>query len=238
MTPRQAAISSGDTKRKFVSALFDRIASRYDLANDIITLCSIDRWRRNALRDLDIPEGAVLLDVGTGTGKIPEYLAQHRPDLKITGIDISREMLAIASRKNQKANFLYADATMLPFEDESFDCVVSAFVFRNLQDRPAALKEMFRVLRPGGDVILLDTFFPRKGNLWRVPMRLWLRHIAPVLVAPFSGFSDYRYLAESILEMNDWDAVVRMFEDAGFQSVSIKALSMGTVARIRGTKQH
>ncbi|MDZ7814493.1 MAG: class I SAM-dependent methyltransferase [Planctomycetota bacterium] len=167
---------------------------------------------------------------------LPAFLAAKRPDVSCTGIDISETMLDIARKKVPGANILKADATDMPFGDSSFDVVTSCFVYRNLSDRKKAVSEMYRVLKPGGRVMLLDTFAPRSRSMMRPLMSLWLRRIVPALVSPFAKASDYRYLAESILAMTDRDEIRKAFEGAGFADVCLVALEFDTACVLTGRR--
>jgi demethylmenaquinone methyltransferase/2-methoxy-6-polyprenyl-1,4-benzoquinol methylase len=228
--PDEAVRMTGNERLEVVQELFDGVSPRYDFINDLITLGRIDGWRRKALRSITMPEGASLLDVGTGTGWIPQYLERKRPDLVVTGVDVSQGMLDIARGKVKKSNLLLADATTLPFEDASFDLVVSAFVYRNIQDRPAALAEMARVLAPGGTLMLLDTFTPVEGSLVRPLLRVWLGVVAPLLVSPFADPGAYSYLGKTILGIGSPTLVRDRLGELGLVNCRSVLLELGVVA--------
>ena len=237
LSPEQAAKLSGPEKSKYVQKVFDRVARRYDKMNDIISLGATTRWRIKALRLLNIPSDAGLLDVGTGSGMLPAYLAKKRPDVECTGIDISQTMLDIARERVPGAKMLRTDVTDMPFEDCSFDIVTSCFVYRNLSNRDKAVREMYRVLKPGGNMMLLDTFAPRSRSMMRPLMSVWLRRIVPLLVSPFAKASDYRYLAESILAMTDREEIQGTFEKAGFEDVCLVPLEFDTACALTAKRK-
>ncbi len=230
LNPEQAAALTGDERLTVVRELFDEISPHYDLVNDLITLGRIDSWRRRALKSIRIPQGASMLDVGTGTGWIPAYLGKQRPDLAVTGVDVSQGMLDIAANEAPGAKFLLADATALPCESGLFDRVVSAFVYRNIQDRPAALAEMARVLAPGGTVMLLDTFTPRQGSFMRPLMRMWLTMVAPLIVRPFAEPGAYKYLGKTIMGIGSPALVRDEFARLGLLNARSAVLELGVVA--------
>lgn len=168
-------------------AMFDRIARRYDLLNALMSL-GLDRlWRRRAARALEPRAGERFLDVATGTGDLARAILRRAPGAEVVGLDPSRAMLARAAAKLPRATFVPGDARDLPFPDASFDGVSIAFGIRNVPDRPAALAEMARVLRPGGRLVILELNEPTNALA-----RFHVHHVVPLFGA------EYRYLQRSI----------------------------------------
>lgn len=213
--PLHAVQASGDSKKQYVKKIFDDISNRYDLVNELISLGGTTRWRRRALMLAKLPKIGRLLDIGTGTGDIPCELARLRPNLKVDGIDISQQMLGIAKRKCEKANFFVSDATCISADDESYDAVTNAYVLRNVQDLEKALGEMVRVMKPGGVLMSLDTFAPGEDCLMHGLMRVWLKHIVPNIAGMFTMREPYQYLAESIIAFEKRKTVRKTLESLG-----------------------
>ncbi len=215
---------SGRRPPEEIKKMFDSIAERYDEVNDLISLGATTWWRVRSLKAVEFPRGARVLDVGTGTGWIPRYLLSRRPDLEVTGVDVSEGMLAVARKRCPAARFETADAAALPFADGSFDVVTSAFVLRNVADREGSLREMVRVTAPGGTIMALDTFAPRRGNAWRAPMKIWLEKVMPFLASLRSRRDAYAYLADSILAFEERDKVREALASSGCE---VKVLDLG-----------
>ncbi|MFA4986247.1 MAG: ubiquinone/menaquinone biosynthesis methyltransferase [Candidatus Brocadiia bacterium] len=226
-SPEEATRLSGNVRREYVKNLFDNLSGKYDFMNNIVSLWGTSRWRAKALKQFMIANGDRLLDVGTGTGLLPCYLAKQRPDLDVTGVDISKGMLSVASKRCPNAVFMVADATALPFENGSFGSVCSAFVIRNLQDRTTALSEMARVLKPNGRMMILDSFAPLG---WRSPMmRFWLRSIMPVVASVFTDNRPYKYLAASICGPDLRPELTRTLVDLGLEIEYDGDIELGTI---------
>jgi demethylmenaquinone methyltransferase/2-methoxy-6-polyprenyl-1,4-benzoquinol methylase len=184
-------------------AMFDRIAPRYDLLNRLMSMGLDHGWRRHAVRALAIPVNGRALDVATGTGDVALRLAAAYPTASIVGVDPSAGMLAIGRRKAAahsgapRVELLPGECERLPFVDRHFDGAIIAFGIRNVPDRAAGLREMARVTRVGGRVVILELGAPPNGLL-AAPARLYVRQVVPRLGAWLSGAREYRYLQESI----------------------------------------
>jgi demethylmenaquinone methyltransferase / 2-methoxy-6-polyprenyl-1,4-benzoquinol methylase len=233
-TPEDAVRMSGESKKAFIKNLFDSIACKYDYMNNLISAGGTTRWRKYALGKLNMPQGASVLDVGTGTGWLPIYLADKRNDLDVTGFDISEGMLKIAREKCPTAKFLTADATAMPFPDCSFDLVMSAFVIRNLQDSEAAVTEMARVVKSGGRVLILGTFSPK--GIAAPFMRWWLRKVVPRLAVK-EAREHYRYLAASIIRLDKRQEIADLLERCGCEIEFASDIELGTVHMIIARKR-
>jgi demethylmenaquinone methyltransferase / 2-methoxy-6-polyprenyl-1,4-benzoquinol methylase len=226
-----------------VQRMFARIAPRYDLLNHLLSF-SLDRlWRRRtAHRFLPILRraGAHVLDLCCGTGDLTFALARARgPEnnvrYPIIGCDFVEPMLTRASEKSAKAAppnatvFAAADALHLPFGDATFDLVTTAFGFRNLANYEQGLREIARVLKPGGEVGMLEFSEPGSGPLAAV-FRFYFRHILPRIGGAISGDSDaYAYLPGSVSKFPSPPGLAALMEQTGFTGVRISSWNFGSV---------
>jgi demethylmenaquinone methyltransferase/2-methoxy-6-polyprenyl-1,4-benzoquinol methylase len=214
-------------KPRYVAAMFGRIAPRYDLMNTLMTGGQDSRWRRTVAESLVLGDHAQVLDVGTGTGKLAEAVRQAKPRARVIGVDFTLPMLRQAQRD---LLFAGADALKLPFADETFDAVVSGFVMRNLADVPAGIAEQARVLRPGGQLAVMETT-PGPPNLWRPLFRLYFRRLVPLLGQLIAGDeSAYTYLPESTLAFLEPDRLAGVLRENGLVDVTVRRLALGSVA--------
>lgn len=208
--------------------MFDRIARRYDLANHLLSGGVDFWWRRRAAIVVQSWQPARVLDLATGSGDLALALGQRLPNSEITAADFSPEMLAIARRKGVPRTVV-ADALQLPFEDGSFDCVTVGFGLRNMADWGAALREMARVLRADGHVLILDFAVPA-GPL-RPAYRFYLHHLLPRFAALVTGERDaYNYLGASIEQFPSGRAMTALIEASGFDSAAAHPLTAGIAA--------
>jgi demethylmenaquinone methyltransferase/2-methoxy-6-polyprenyl-1,4-benzoquinol methylase len=220
-----------------VSSMFARIASRYDVANRLLSL-GLDRsWRARLVRETARGAPADVLDLATGSGDVAFALAARLPAAtRITGADFCQPMLDEAENKKRLAggrwsnvHFRPADALQLPFPDASFDAVTIAFGLRNLSDRDRGLREMHRVLRPGGRLLVLE--FSQPHRWFRPVYFFYLRHILPRLAGIVTGDRPaYDYLNESIELFPTRGALSVEIQHAGFDPVRAIPLTLGTVA--------
>ena len=182
-------------------AMFDRIAARYDFVNRVLSLGLDQGWRRRTVRELHLGDAPRVLDVATGTGDLAIAIARACPGATVVGLDPSAAMLAIAARKVARRGLSIeleeGDAQALPFPSCSFDAATIAFGIRNVPDRAAGLREMARVVRPGGRIAILELGEPRRGIMARAA-RIHTRLIVPKLGALLSGAREYRYLQSSV----------------------------------------
>jgi len=215
-----------------IRGMFGRIAWRYDLLNRVLSLGQDRRWRRAvAARVAEAPPGR-LLDVCTGTGDLALSLASPG---QVYGCDFSLPMLALAQGKGRRPSWFAADAIHLPLADGAVDAVTVAFGIRNFEDLEAGLRELARVLRPGGCVVILEFSTPR-GTLAPV-LRWWVRHLPPVVGKLVSGDGEaYRYLADSVASFPDGDELRRRLEAAGFAGVRATPLTGGVATLYDGER--
>jgi demethylmenaquinone methyltransferase/2-methoxy-6-polyprenyl-1,4-benzoquinol methylase len=212
--------------------MFDRIAGRYDAMNRVLSF-GLDRgWRRRTVRALELGAAARVLDLATGTGDLAIEIARRHPDARVVGLDPSPRMLAIAERKlahrrlADRVSLIAGDAQHLPYRDGEMDAATIAFGIRNVPDRPAALREMARVVRPGGRVAVLELGEPERGVLARVA-RFHTRHVVPHLGALLSGAREYRYLQRSIAAFPPSAEFAEIMERAGLRVIAVEPLTFG-----------
>jgi demethylmenaquinone methyltransferase / 2-methoxy-6-polyprenyl-1,4-benzoquinol methylase len=222
--------------------MFDRIAPRYDLLNRLLSLGTDLSWRRRALDLARLGDGGRALDVGTGTGDFALALLARAPrSASVTGIDISPGMLDVARRRAAKTGLgaryerLVASVESLPFADAEFEVAVAGFVIRNVGDIPRGLREMCRVLRPGGRAVILDLHTPRNPSIRRLYRSY--SFLSPRLAAALgSDPAAYRYLPRSIEAFHTPEALAELLRAAGFSRVTFERLTFGIAAIHVGEK--
>ena len=229
--------SSVDSKKRDIGALFDRIAGRYDLLNHLLSLNIDKRWRRRAIRCLATTENAAspvrILDVAIGTGDLAiEIIRQHKAD-EVTGIDVSEQMMRIGQEKTTKIGlvdrirFQKASAMKMPFEADCFDAVTCAYGVRNFADLDAGLNEMYRVLRPGGQLMILE-FTQPSNRLFAAVYDLYFTHILPTVGRLISGDKTaYSYLNRSVKAFVDAPQMHAHLAKVGFQDIQSIPLTHG-----------
>ena len=221
---------SGVLPAEGVRAMFDRIAPVYDLMNRVMTVGLDGRWRRLAAEAVVRP-GDRVLDACCGTGDLA--LAAERAGGRVVGLDFSERMLERARRKSASVEWVRGDLLELPFEDASFDAATVGFGVRNVADLERSLRELRRVLRPGGRLGILEITTPR-GPL-RLFYRLWFDAIVPLLGKLLRGGSAYTYLPASVRRFPGPKELAALLERAGFGGVSFRLLAGGIVALHTGT---
>jgi demethylmenaquinone methyltransferase/2-methoxy-6-polyprenyl-1,4-benzoquinol methylase len=218
--------------------MFSRIASRYDLMNRLMTAGQDGRWRREVIRRAALPPGGLLLDLGAGTGDLSFEALRQRPDCLPVASDFTLPMMRMGQGRPEggRLDWTAADALQLPFPDGCFDAVVSGFLLRNVYDINRALGEQFRVLRPGGWMVALDTTRPAQ-NLLTPAVEFHLNKVIPALGGLVAGDPEaYRYLPESTAGFLTAEQLAARLLAAGFQAVGFRRLMLGTVAIHWGEK--
>lgn len=216
-----------------VAGMFDAIAGRYDLMNDVAALGRVRAWRKDTVRALDLAPGSTVLDIAAGTGTSTEALRQA--GLRPVAADFSLGMLREGRRRQPAVPFVAADATRLPFIDGAFDGATISYGLRNVHEPRRALAEMARVVRPGGVVVVAEFSTPTSPAFRSLYERYLVRAI-PVAARALNprGSDAYDYLAESILQWPDQRELRQWFLDAGFAEVQYRNLNGGIVALHRG----
>jgi demethylmenaquinone methyltransferase / 2-methoxy-6-polyprenyl-1,4-benzoquinol methylase len=238
MIATQPALGSGE--------MFDRIAPRYDFVNRVLSLGLDQRWRRKLVRSLGLDvtrrrkdkhvawfgERPRVLDIATGTGDLAIEIARVCPGASVIGLDPSPGMLAIAKHKlaerglASRVSLELGDAEQLPYRNCEIDAATIAFGIRNVPDRPLALRELARVVRPGGRIAILELGEPRRGLLGAAA-RFHSHYIVPRLGALFGGSREYRYLQNSVEAFPPPDEFAALMRANGLDVLDVTQLTFG-----------
>ncbi len=231
-----------DDKKSQVSRMFNKIAPYYDFLNRFLSLGIDTIWRKKAINKIKAANPKLILDIATGTADVAiEMIKQLNPD-KIIGLDISSEMLEVGQKKinkrelNKKIELVLGDSENLSFEDNSFDAVTVAFGVRNFQNLEKGLKEMNRVLKKDGQVMILEfskpKFFPFKQIF-----NAYFKYVLP-LIGRFTSKDPkaYKYLYDSVQAFPDGDKFVEILKNTGYNSIQCTSLSLGICSVYIGKK--
>lgn len=214
--------------------MFDEVAPGYDRTNAVLSVGSEAVWRWQTVRALAPKPGERVLDVAAGTGKSSAAIAKSGAE--VVALDFSPGMISVGRRKHPDIEFVEGDATKLPFAAGEFDAVTISFGLRNVAKPQKALKEMYRVLKPGGRIVVCEFSTPPRA-LFRAGYSVYLKWIMPAIADMTSSSPDaYNYLAESIDEWPDQSTLSQWLRGAGFTRVAYRNLSQGIVALHRGHK--
>jgi demethylmenaquinone methyltransferase/2-methoxy-6-polyprenyl-1,4-benzoquinol methylase len=224
-------------KAGLVAGVFDSVAERYDLMNDLMSLGLHRLWKRFAVAQSGVRAGQIVLDVAGGTGDLACSFAERVGDRGyVTIVDINRSMLNVGRRRLADRGivgnvvFVQADAEALPFDDDHFDCISIGFGLRNVTHMEQALLSMLRVLKPGGCLLVLEFSQPTQPLIAKV-YDAYSFSVLPLLGRYVANDEhSYRYLAESIRKHPDPETLKSMMEDVGFERVRYFNLSAGVVA--------
>ncbi|MBT1001234.1 demethylmenaquinone methyltransferase [Paenarthrobacter sp. DKR-5] len=226
--------ASLDKRPDEVATMFDDVAPKYDVVNDVLSMGQTRRWRRIVVDAVAARPGQRVLDLAAGTGTSSEPYADAGID--VVACDFSLGMLKVGKRRRPDIDFIAGDATNLPFADESFDAVTISFGLRNVHEPRKALEEMFRVAKPGGRIVIAE-FSQPTIPLWRTMYTEYLMRALPAIATKVSSNPDaYVYLAESIRAWPDQDELATWIKDAGWQDVAYRNLNGGIVAVHRAYK--
>lgn len=229
-------------KGRGIRDMFDAIAPRYDLLNRLLSLGIDRRWRTFAVGQLLIPPGGKVLDVATGTGDVALEIASRTPDsVTIVGEDFTQGMLVQGLEKIAKSPYgrrialVNAPCEAMPHPSGIFDGVTIAFGIRNVIDRLAGLREMHRVLKPGGRAVILEFSNP-KSRMFKSLYYFYFRRILPFVGGLLSKRSAYQYLPDSVLEFPDQESFKALMAEAGFAGLKHHDLTFGIATVYVGEK--
>lgn len=227
---------------EMVRDIFATITPQYDFLNHLLSLRRDVAWRRFTVGKMRFFNTHRMLDVGTGTADLAIAVAEMHQQTKVTGLDFVSEMISFGHKKIQmmhispRVQMLQGDALTLPFPESTFDVAAIAFTLRNIPNKTRAIKEMTRVVVPGGQVMVLEMTFPRSGPLKKV-YDIYLNSILPSLARVFSPNPEaYQYLGDSIMHFPDPESMVRLMKDGGLDQVRKYSLTLGITCLHVGMK--
>ncbi|MFG2984083.1 demethylmenaquinone methyltransferase [Streptomyces sp. NPDC048258] len=226
--------ASLDKQPHEVASMFDGVAANYDLTNDVLSLGQARIWRKEVAKAVGARPGHKVLDLAAGTAT--SSLPFAATGAYVVPCDFSLGMLREGKKKHSWLPLTAGDATKLPFKDDVFDTVTISFGLRNVQDTDAALRELYRVTKPGGQVVICEFSQPTWAPFRTVYTEYLMRALPPVARAVSSNPDAYVYLAESIREWPDQPALAGLLQKAGWSKVAWRNLSGGIVALHRGIK--
>lgn len=230
-------MSNESSKHEQVLATFNKVTPDYDKLNRAMTLGQHAKWCEEVARLAEVPDGGRLLDIATGTGPIAFAARAQHPSAEITACDFSESMLEEASSRPGAGSITWghADANELRFEDGSFDAVTHGYLLRNVDDVERVLREQYRVLKPGGRVVILETCPPR--GLLKFPVSIGVRIVVPLLGQLLAGNRDsYEYLARSTLDFMAPDQVAEIMARIGFTGIRWRRRFLTTHMILRAEK--
>lgn len=216
-----------EQKSKEIQQMFDNIAGRYDLLNRLLSFRTDVRWRKKAIKLAEIKSGQKVLDLACGTADMMIEMDRRIGNIELIGGDFSYNMMKIGQQKFSTGMFSVSDAHNLPFADGSFDRITISFGFRNVTDKEKGLKEMYRVLKPGGRLLILE-FSQPEGPIFSRLYRLYFTKILPFIGGIISGNRRaYEYLPESVYKFPKKDLYRKMILESGFNDVKFNPMSFG-----------
>lgn len=224
-----------------ISSMFSNIAHRYDLLNRTLSLGIDGYWRKFAVNQFARKESGSFLDVATGTCDVALEIINRIPGSRVTGVDFSEGMLEHGRKKvrasghQDRIDIRFGDATDLPFSDNEFDGAIIAFGIRNVQNYQKGIREMARVVRPGGRVVILE-FTTVQNRIFRPLYHFYIERVLPAIGELVSGRKGaYQYLPESVLDFPVPESLKKVMEAAGLNDVTFHMLTLGIVAVHVGT---
>lgn len=216
--------------------MFDRIARRYDLLNTVLSAGADERWRDRTAASVVSAPGDAVLDVACGSGKLALAIRRRAPAGLVVGLDFSSGMLEVARGSAPGPRYIRGDGLALPFPDGRFDGATNAFGLRNLADPLQGLREMRRVVRPGGAMAVLEFVRPSTAPAGRA-YRVYLRRALPVIGGWISGEPQaYRYLSDTVDAYRTPGQLLELAGAAGWTHSSVRLLTFGTVALLTGRR--
>lgn len=226
---------NGTEREVFVNKTFTDIASRYVFMNHLMTGGMDIVLRKETIRVTNLHDGERVLDLGTGTGDLAREARNKRKNIRLTAADFTVAMMT-ATKDWDEINRSAADAQHLPFADGSFDVVVSGYLVRNVLDLSTTLSEQFRVIKPGGRVVILDTTRPRR-NFFTPLINFYFKRIIPLLGAILNRNREaYTYLTQSTESFVTAESLAEAMRQAGFTDIHFRIRMFGTMAIHNGIK--
>ncbi|OOE10571.1 demethylmenaquinone methyltransferase [Fictibacillus arsenicus] len=230
------------SKEERVHSVFEKISDQYDYMNDLISFKQHNRWRNDTMKRISVKPGDNCLDVCCGTGEWTFALAEAAGEKgNVTGLDFSENMLKVGQEKLKKRSFpnitfLHGNAMELPFGDNTFDVVTIGFGLRNVPDYFQALKEMARVVKPGGRVVCLETSHPTVP-IFKQVFKFYFTYIMPVFGKLFAkSYQEYSWLQESTEAFLTKEELKDLFQKSGLTEVEVKSYALGAAAMHTGKK--
>lgn len=217
-----------------VHEVFQNISGKYDRLNNIISFEQHKVWRKKVMKEMNVQAGTIALDVCCGTADWTIALSQAvGPEGEVTGLDFSENMLKVGGEKTahmDNIRLVQGDAMALPFDDNSFDYVTIGFGLRNIPDYSKALSEMYRVLKPGGMAVCLETSQPTMP-VFKQGYRMYFKFVMPIFGKIFAkSKQEYEWLQQSAFDFPDRETLKKMFEDVNFENVKVRSFTGGVAA--------
>ena len=239
ITPYQSETA---TKKEQVASMFNNISGTYDFLNHFMSLGIDILWRKKAIKELKSIKPRIMLDVATGTGDFAFEAIKILAPEKIIGVDISEGMLDVARKKINERNLQHifsvqtGDSEGLQFSNDHFDAITVAFGVRNYENLEKGLSDMYRVLKPGGKIVILEFSKPRNFPI-KQGYNFYFKHITPTLGKIFSKDNRaYCYLPESVAAFPDGEDFIRLMDKVGFKKTKDRRLTFGISAIYTGVK--
>lgn len=232
----------GEPKKRFVQTMFDDISHKYDFLNHLLSFGIDLYWRKVLVDSLQIKESMTILDVATGTGDVGFKILKNN-NVKIIGIDYSFNMVKVAKQKakakgfNNKFKLIQGDAENLPIANDSIDVLTISFGFRNIGHYEKAMKEFYRVIKPGGSCFILEFQEPVSPIIGKL-YSFYFKNILPVIGAIFSRSDAYRYLPESVQNFLNRVEMESLMKASGFSFKRCKNLTFGISSLFEGKKDY
>jgi len=225
-----------------IKRMFESIAFSYDFQNSFLSLRRDSYWRRVMARCLCLSRKALVLDMATGTGEVAVEICRHHPEVRVVGVDFSPKMLTVGRRKGKFTKFdnrihlSLGDGRQLPLKSGSFDAATIAFGIRNIEERDQAMSEFYRVLKPGGQLLIMEFDIPDDIFLGSI-YRLYFDYLLPPLGNWLSRTNyAYSYLANSVHDFPTEEEFLQEIGRAGFTSLGVRKLTYGVAKIFRGIK--